>query len=99
MDEMKENALAASVAKGAAQLVAEQLAKLAQANPGLEIHVVGHSAGSILHAPLLQMLTGPLKLKVRTCTLWAPACTVELFKKSICRPSRTARSGASRCSR
>lgn len=81
-DEMKENALAASAAGGAARLVADHLAKLVKGNPGLEIHVVGHSAGSIFHAPFVQMLTDKLQLKVRTCTLWAPACTVELFKQA-----------------
>lgn len=81
-DEMKENALAASAQGGAARLVAGQLATLKRANKGLEIHAVGHSAGSIFHAPLLQILTGELGLKVRSCTLWAPACTVELFKQT-----------------
>jgi len=79
-DEMKKNALAASNPGCAAYLVAGHLKKLTQKIPGLEIHIVGHSAGSILHAPLLKRLTGTLGLKVRTCTLWAPACTVELFK-------------------
>lgn len=81
-DQMKQNALAASARGGAAQLVAAHLARLAATLPGLEIHIVGHSAGSILHAPLVQALTGPLKLAVKTCTLWAPACTVELFKQA-----------------
>jgi hypothetical protein len=60
-----------------------------------EIHVLGHSAGAIFHAALIQLLTvsgaikeGPLTgeqglgLKVKTCTLWAPACTMELFKQT-----------------
>lgn len=81
-DEMKENALAASTAGGAARLVADHIATLSKKDKGLEIHAVGHSAGSIFHAPLLQILTGELGLKVRTCTLWAPACTVELFKQA-----------------
>jgi len=94
-DEMKENALGATVdAGGGARAVVEELEAL-RATPGfedLEIHVVGHSAGSILLAPLVQWLTadgpissGPmtgasgLKRMVTTCTLWAPACTIELF--------------------
>lgn len=59
------------------------------------LHLVCHSAGSIFHAPLLQLLTtdksalatsGPLEgktglgLNVANCTLWAPACTIDLFK-------------------
>jgi pimeloyl-ACP methyl ester carboxylesterase len=97
-DEMKENALrATTTASGGARLVADEIARLAKHVPGLEIHVVGHSAGSIFHAPLVQYLasTGPIKtgplgpskvqglgMKIATCTLWAPACTVELFKTS-----------------
>lgn len=96
-DEMKENALLATVAKdGGARLVADALAKLAK-DKDFELHVVGHSAGSIFHGPLLQYLTasgtitdGPLAgakvkglgLPVATCTLWAPACTVQLFKET-----------------
>jgi len=78
--EMQENAILASDQDGAAWMVAKHLAALAATFNGLEIHVVGHSAGSILHAPLLQLLTQTHKLPVKTCTLWAPACTVELFK-------------------
>lgn len=78
--EMKENALMASDQGGAAWQVAQYLADLAKQFPSMEIHVVGHSAGSIFHAPLLQLLTQTRKLSIKTCTLWAPACTVDLFK-------------------
>jgi hypothetical protein len=97
-DEMKENALqATTTVGGGARLVADEIALLAKQVSGLEIHMVGHSAGSIFHAPLVQYLssagpikTGPLApskvkglgLKVETCTLWAPACTTKLFKAS-----------------
>lgn len=83
-DEMKENAMAATQsAYGGARLVADEIARLA-ADADIEIHVVGHSAGSIFHAPLVQRLTSPaasggLGLKVASCTLWAPACTMALF--------------------
>ncbi|MFH0783926.1 MAG: C1 family peptidase [Pseudomonadota bacterium] len=95
-DEMKENALrATTTTDGGARLVADEIALLAKQFPAMEIHVVGHSAGSIFHAPLVQYLsaTGPIKtgplapakisglgLKIKTCTLWAPACTTKLFK-------------------
>lgn len=95
-DEMKENGLrATTTACGGARLVANEIALLAKKVPDLEIHVVGHSAGSIFHAPLVQYLTtagfikegplGPAKasglgLNIKTCTLWAPACTTKLFK-------------------
>ncbi len=45
-----------------------------------KIHIVGHSAGSIFHAPLITALNDA-GVDVETCTLWAPACTVELFKQ------------------
>ena len=93
-DEMKENAMkATTTATGGARLVADEIALLAQRYSGLEIHIVGHSAGSIFHAPLVQYLcaakaapssrakAGGLGLTVKSCTLWAPACTTELFRK------------------
>lgn len=92
-DEMKENALRASTrADGGARLVAEELARLA-ADPKVELHVAGHSAGSIFHAPLVQLLAGEGALggvfstgtrghglRIASTTLWAPACTTEVFK-------------------
>lgn len=87
-DEMKENATLATVrSAGGVRLVANELAQLA--GQGVEIHLVGHSAGAIFLAPLLQYLVSPkqtnnkktsgLGLKVDSCHLWAPACTVKLF--------------------
>jgi len=95
-DEMKENGRRATTRlDGGAKLVAELLAKLATANNKVEIHIAGHSAGSIFNGPLIQYLAskgeiknGPLEgatglgVPVETCTLWAPACTVRLFKKT-----------------
>lgn len=58
-DEMKENAtMATTAADGAARLVAMRLAALAAKYDDLEIHVVGHSAGSIFMAPLIELWTG-----------------------------------------
>lgn len=96
-DEMKENAQLATESKtGGARIALGHIANLAKAyKEDFEIHVVGHSAGSIFHAPLLQLLTtkgkistGRLKdqagygLNVKSCTLWAPACTIDLFKET-----------------
>lgn len=93
-DEMKENAMLASLgANGGARIVLDELAQLAQ-DPRVEIHIVGHSAGAIFHAPLIALLTGSkakitagvLKgkqgygLSIESCTLWAPACTTTVFK-------------------
>jgi hypothetical protein len=93
---MKENALAATQSSsGGARKTLDQIEKLLADDPGVELHLVGFSAGAILLAPLIQMLAtsgtikaGPMKgktglgLTVSTCTLWAPACTVELFKET-----------------
>ncbi|MDP9975264.1 putative chitinase/putative alpha/beta hydrolase family esterase [Variovorax paradoxus] len=82
-NEMKENALRAAGQDGASTLVVGHLKKLAKTaeknGQTLEIHLVGHSAGSILHAPIVKLLAAR-GLPVETCTLWAPACTVKLFK-------------------
>ena len=93
--EMKENALAASARGGAARLIVEHVVRLKALMPELEIHLLGHSAGAIFLAPVVQLLTGrgkidggPLAgqtghgLTAATCTLWAPACTTELFKQT-----------------
>src|SRR5262249_55013595 len=53
-DEMKENALLASSSDtGGARIAAQHVANLVTANPKLELHVAGHSAGSIFHAGLI----------------------------------------------
>lgn len=95
-DEMKENARLATVARrGGIRKLATQLAKLIADDQSVELHLAGHSAAGVLHAPLTQLLTaegrikaGPMKgksglnLEIATCTLWAPACTVELFNET-----------------
>ena len=94
-DEMKENAIRATTTKeGGLGITAKLLADVVTMD-GAEIHLVAHSAGAILFAPLVQLLTGtakiaegPLKgtkglgLKIASCTLWAPALTVDLFKET-----------------
>jgi hypothetical protein len=96
-DEMKENArLATESETGGARLSLPYIRKLKeQYKDDFEIHIIGHSAGSIFHAPLIQLMTANGKiasgrlageagfgLKITTCTLWAPACTMELFKEA-----------------
>jgi hypothetical protein len=104
-DEMKENALLSTtaVARGANGMVeaggAAQVARLLdewmREDASVELHLAGHSAGSILLAPLLQLLTskgqvasGPAQgmlgmgAKVASVNLWAPALTMDLFLMS-----------------
>jgi hypothetical protein len=50
---------------------------LTAAGIGFELHLVGHSAGSILLGHLLDQLGGAAPVKVQTCTLYAAACSVD----------------------
>ena len=94
--EMKENALAAmdpataTEPAGGARLVFEKLAQLVAANPGIEVHLAGHSAGSIFLGPLVEALH-TAGIPIRTCTLWAPACTMAHFN-AFYQPAILARS-------
>jgi hypothetical protein len=73
-DEMKENGLSASEAGGGLLVVRDELKSLLATHP-MELHRVGHSAGSIL---LGGFVTAAAGLKIASCTLWAPACTTAL---------------------
>ncbi len=78
-DEMKENALLSTRdAKGGARLVIDTLQQALDA--GWEIHVAGHSAGSIFMAPVVQTLAAARP--VASLSLWAPACTMKLFHEA-----------------
>jgi pimeloyl-ACP methyl ester carboxylesterase len=81
-DEMKQNAIAASERGGGLALVADLLGTLTRKFPALKIHIVGHSAGAILLAGLVARLATETAapLPIETCTLWAPACTVDLYR-------------------
>ncbi|MCB0129345.1 MAG: hypothetical protein KDD78_00790, partial [Caldilineaceae bacterium] len=66
-------------------------------NPEFEVHMVAHGAGSVFFTPLVQLLAmptdhkvaaGPMKgrsghgVLLQTCTLWAPASTIEDARES-----------------
>jgi hypothetical protein len=79
-DEIKNNALAATRSpSGGAKLTARLVARLVERHD-ISVHVVGHSAGSIFHAPLVTELAR-LGVAIESCTLWAPACTLSAFKE------------------
>ncbi|WP_179038923.1 C1 family peptidase [Rhizobium leguminosarum] len=81
-DEMKENArLATKNRMGSARLVADHLIALHKDRKLDELHLVGHSAGSIFHAPLVEKLAAA-NVPIKSLNLWAPACTMELFETS-----------------
>jgi len=86
---------AAKVYNGAIRLTLEFIHQLQQQEPELEIHLVGHSLGSLLLEPLVQLLTtegliGNSLLAgdvgygqtIASCTLWAPASTLSAFHES-----------------
>lgn len=80
-DEMKDNALAAAGStRGGARYALNELRRYIDANEDVSVHVVGHSAGAIFHAPVVSYLAEK-GLPIESCTLWAPACTVDLFKE------------------
>lgn len=78
--EMCENAVAATNSpQGGARIVIQALKKLLAADPSIEIHVAGHSAGSVFMGPVVQEIAK--FSKIATCHLWAPACTTKFFKE------------------
>lgn len=92
-DEMKENAQrASSLGSGGMRVALRHVAALMDRDPNVEVHIVAHSAGAILMAHALQLLTGRgvgaagvldgKKRQVASCSLWAPACSLELFEES-----------------
>jgi hypothetical protein len=73
--QMKQNAEASADAGRGSVLIAEQLAALARHVGPVELHLVGHSAGSILLGHFLDAARRS-RLSVKSCSLFAPACTV-----------------------
>jgi hypothetical protein len=84
-DEMKKNAMAASnnPTSGLYQLYSElNKPDYVGLRPRFRLHLVGHSAGAIFHAYLLQKLIGA-NLSVDGIYFMAPACRIELFQELI----------------
>ena len=81
-DEMKENAISASQPGGGLALIADLIAGIARQFPALRVHLVAHSAGSIVFGGLVERLAAlqPEPVGVETCTLWAPACTMDVYR-------------------
>ncbi|MCW1968766.1 MAG: hypothetical protein KIH69_011705 [Anaerolineae bacterium] len=91
--QMKHNASHATIhPQGGARLLIAELADKILNNTPLELHLTGHSAGGVFHAPLTQLIaasgfisTGQMRgqggfgLKLKTVNLWAPGCTNEVF--------------------
>ena len=83
-NQMKDNAARASLeSEGGARRTAHEIrACFDGIAPRPELHLVGHSAGSIFLAHLIPLLA-ELQMPVKTLTLYAPACTIELFRTNI----------------
>lgn len=96
-DEIKRTAAQATAqSDGAVRLTLDRVAALVARDPSVEVHMVGHSAGALLLAPAVQLLTtrgaitsGPMRgrrglnVPVTSCSLWAPACPVSLFDETF----------------
>lgn len=93
---LKTKALqAAKIYNGGIRLILQFIDQLQKQEPNLEIHLVGHSLGSLLLEPLVQLLTTDGLISgsllggdvgygqaIASCTLWAPASTLSAFHKS-----------------
>jgi papain like protease len=74
--QMKQNASAAVLEPSPTLgLAAQHLRTLIPKDSGLRVHLIGHSAGSILLGHLLDQFSAQ-SLTAQTCSLYAPACTV-----------------------
>ena len=86
--QMKQNAAAASADKaGGMTQLAQHLAKLAAEFPDMEVHLIGHSAGSIVLGSFLGQLKTK-KLSAATVALYAPACTLEFAQQTYLRAAQ-----------
>ena len=81
-DKMKQNAEASTVDDdGGARFLVD---RIAHHGLGEHLHLVGHSAGSILLAYLVAHCIDE-ELKLRSCCLWAPACSIDLARGTYLR--------------
>jgi hypothetical protein len=77
--EMKENAALAFAPRRGGELLLDAIQSLAAAwGPPLELHLVGHSAGSIILGSMLSAMAArpAVRSALKSVHLYAPACTV-----------------------
>ena len=83
---MKRSAELASAPQGGATYVARKLLKFCELRPGqVQLHAVGHSAGSIFHAHFLSTAFDMGVPPFKTLQLLAPAVRVDTFKSQLLR--------------
>jgi hypothetical protein len=81
---MKQSAERASAhERGGARLIAQRLGALMKSDPNLEVHGVGHSAGAILHAHFLPLVTSLAARDISSLQLLAPAIRTDEFKSRL----------------
>ncbi|MEZ5935803.1 MAG: C1 family peptidase, partial [Alphaproteobacteria bacterium] len=73
--QMKQNARQAATGKGGSRRIVRALRLLKDRHPGMRLHLVGHSAGSILLGHMLGDMDKALG--VDSVSLFAPACSVD----------------------
>lgn len=78
---MKSGAKLASAPSGGARVFLEALAGFIQSGANVELHAVGHSAGSIFHAHLLTAARNLGLPSFRTLQFLAPAVRVDTFRE------------------
>lgn len=77
---MKRDAEQAVLPDGAATYVAQRLKQFCDAHPGqVELHAIGHSAGSIFHSHFIPMSTVEGNPYFTTTSFMAPAVRVDTF--------------------
>jgi hypothetical protein len=80
--EMQQNAVLASERGGGLLVVLNEVRKLVARHPRLRVHLVGHSAGSLLLGGLVSANQAAAKpVSFATCTMWAPACTMDFYRE------------------
>lgn len=80
---MKAGARIASASGGGARRFLEELAAFVATGIDVELHAVGHSAGSIFQTHLLQAVRAVGLPAVRTLQLMAPAVRVDTFRDLV----------------
>ena len=80
--EMQQNATLATGPKGGLMVMLKELRRLAARHPDVQMHMVGHSAGSIMMGALAgaNQASRP-SVQFETCTMWAPACSIDFYRK------------------
>ena len=84
--EMKQNAEAISTSQKSGGVILYKAAienKRFKNKSGVRLHLIGHSAGAIVHSHIINLLAGKKGWKFETVNFMAPAVTVDVFHKNV----------------